>query len=40
MKSIKLIQVNSQNRNRLTDMENKSMVAKEEAGRDKLRIWE
>ena len=36
-----MIQMNLQNRNRLTDIENKLMVTKRERmGRDKLGVWD
>ena len=35
-----MIQMILQNRNRLTDIENKPMVTEREKGRDKLEVWD
>ena len=40
VESKSMIQINTKNRKRLTDIRNKLIVTKEEAGRNKLGVWD
>ena len=40
VESKSMIQINTKNRKRLTDIKNKLIVTKEEAGRNKLGVWD